>query len=269
MSIRQIVKKLNSFVGVASDGQATLKIDGGPTYDEIILDTQGSITDATKILLVSLVLNGEEIVRATGSQLKTLENYKGLAADSDKFVISFSDITANTLEGQQLSGLVTFPTDNIVLNVEIGTVVTPKLKAHAKVSPSTMIRSFLPKLRQLTFSPDAVGENDFSTLQRGPAYRRIHLFGDISEMRIVKDGTEYMNTTKGINDLILRRNKLVPQSGYFHIDFINSHWNKMDMFRTDNVVESLVLKPMVGTVSAIVVLVESLTLFKQPEKRLA
>ncbi|MFC3151793.1 major capsid protein P2 [Litoribrevibacter euphylliae] len=270
MSIRQIIKKANSFTGVANDSQATLKIDGGPTIDEIIIDTNGTITDSSKIKLVSLVLNGEEIVRATGAQLKMLENYKKLSADNDKFVIPFSDITANTLEGQQITGLVTFPHDNVILNVELGDIspAAPQIKAHLKVSPSTPVRTFLPMIRQITFTPDATGENDFTTLLRGPAYRRIHLKGDVAGMRIVKDGIEYMNTTKGVNDLLLRRSGLTPQSGYFHIDFIKSHWNKVDMFRTDDVVESLAIKPDVNTVAAMTMLVESLTMFKTPEKRL-
>jgi len=268
MSVRQILKKLNSFTGVASDEQATLKIDGGPTIDELVLDTQGSVTTSDQIKLVSLVLNGEEIVRVTGPQLKMLENYKKLSADADKFVIPFTDITAKTLEGQQITGLVTFPTDNIVLNVELGTITTPKLKAYAKVSPSTPARHTIPILRQLSFTPDATGESDFSTMPRGAALRRVHWKGDISAMRILKDGIEYMNASKGILELNQRRLGQTPQTGYVHLDFIASHWNKVDMFRTDDTVESLIFKPYVETVSAQTLLIESLRLLKRPEMRL-
>ena len=269
MSVRQILRKANSFVGVASDSQATLKIDGGPTLDEIILDFQGSVTDFSKILLISLVLNGEEIVRVSGAQLRMLEAYKGLASDNDKLVIPFSDLTANTMEGQQLSGLVTMPQDNIVLNVEFGTVVSPKLKAYFKVSPATSQRHFIPLLKQLTYSPDATGENDFSTLQRGPAIRRMHWLGDIDGMRIVKDGVEHMNVSTPVNRLDLRRQGLTPQVGYVHLDFIRTHWNKSDMFRTDDVVESLIFKPDVQTVAAQTILIESLRILKTPEMRLS
>ncbi|MEZ9549592.1 major capsid protein P2, partial [Vibrio crassostreae] len=63
MSVKPI--KLNSMVGAAWGQKGTLPIPVGPTYHELVLETNA---EAAEIERLSITLNAEEIYILTGSE---------------------------------------------------------------------------------------------------------------------------------------------------------------------------------------------------------
>ncbi|MEG3696776.1 major capsid protein P2, partial [Vibrio coralliirubri] len=91
MSVKPI--KLNSMVGASWGQKGTLPIPNGPTYHELVLETNASAADMQRI---AITLNAEEIYVLTGEELVMLERYKRRDATAGHFVIPFSDIVART-----------------------------------------------------------------------------------------------------------------------------------------------------------------------------
>lgn len=273
--MRSLPIQLSSFDGLSWNQKASLRIEGGPTYDEIILDTEGTITDPAQIVRWGINLNGEEIMYGTGEDLKMLESYRGLYGEDDKFCISFEDISNRTENGQVLTSLVTLAGDNITLTVEIGSFETNatdplSLRAFARASASQGVRRFIPRLQTLTFNASAVGENDFSTLVRGPRVRSIHFkTANMSGLRVLRDRIEVVEKLPvDVNNMFLRRYGRSPQAGYFHFDPIATQFGIRDLFATQ-VKESLVFKIDVTAAETVRMLVSSVQALSIPEGRRA
>ena len=167
--MKSIPIQLHAPDGLAWNQKASMKLEGGPTYDEIILDFEGTITDAAKIKRVAINLNGDEIIRLSGAELKMLEAYRGLYGETDKFVLSLEDIANKSEEGQRITSLVTLPGDNITLTIEIGnftTAVTDPLamKGYARVSAAQVARMFIPRVYSVVINAAASGEINLDSI---------------------------------------------------------------------------------------------------------
>ncbi len=267
--------QLNSFDGLAWNQKATARLEGGPTYDEIILDFGGTITSAAQVLNVIINLNGDEIVRLTGEELKMLEAYRGHAADADKFVITLEDIDNKSEEGQKITSLVTLPGDNITLTVQIGNYTTANtdplsLTAYARVSGAQQKRVFIPRKYSIVMNAASTGENDFTTLTRGPRIRALHFkTPNMTGLRIRRDRIEVHEPIPvDVNELLLKRNGRTPQAGYYHFDPIQSKFGLRDLFATA-AQESLVFKLNMSAAGAVPIVVESVEALQSPDLRSA
>jgi len=271
--MRSIPIQLSHPDGLAWNQKATMKLEGGPTYDEIILDFGGTITDAAKVVRVALNLNGDEIIRLTGAELKMLEAYRGLYGENDMFCISFEDIANKSEEGQKLTSLVTLPGDNITLTVEIGNFTNNasdalELKGYARVSAAKAVRQFIPRVYSVVINAAATGENDFTNLTRGPRVRSIHFkTANMIGLRIKRDRIEVHEPIPvDVNNMLLKRHGRTPQAGYYHFDPIATKFGIRDLFATQ-VQESLVFKLDVSGAETITALVQSIELIPVPVAR--
>lgn len=273
--MKSIPIQLHAPDGLAWNQKASMKLEGGPTYDEIILDFEGTITDAAKIKRVAINLNGDEIIRLTGEELKMLEAYRDLYGETDKFVLSLEDIANKSEEGQRITSLVTLPGDNITLTVEIGnftTAVTDPLsmKGYARVSAAQVARMFIPRVYSVIINAAASGENDYSNLTRGPRVRAIHFkSANMTGLRIKRDRIEVHEPIPvDVNNMLLKRHGRVPQAGYYHFDPIASKFGLRDLFATE-VQESLVFKLNMSAGETVTALIQSVERVQVPVARQA
>ncbi|MCG7500044.1 major capsid protein P2 [Vibrio sp. Of7-15] len=190
--------KLNSFNGIGWNQKATLTISVGPTYEEILLETN---LEASQVKRVAVVLNGEEIYIMTGLELLMLETYKRRDDIKEQemgdgfLVIPFSDITGKTKNGVRSSALVTEAGDNITLEIEIGDqdtesdVTHPSIQGWATVSPKQPERLVIPRIRPETMQATST-ENEFLNLVSGDNVyiRRMHFeYGRIKNVSVFRD----------------------------------------------------------------------------------
>jgi len=213
-----------SAVGMGWGEKGHIEIVPGATIQSIELITD--ITAKTKIKRVSLDLNGSEIVALTGSDLKMLEAYKDAAGEDGRYVINFADMLYRTKNGIRSGELVTLPTDEINLFVELeadatGSAPAPTIRGRTWVTAAQPARYFIPKIYSTNYDASASGDNDLiwknGSIQR--FIRRIHFkTGTISRLAIWRDQKKVHDLRDADNKFDLKRNKLVPQTNYFHFD---------------------------------------------------
>jgi hypothetical protein len=65
-------------------------------------------------------MNGDSLIDVTSSVLRMIQRFKSDYLEDGKWGIPFADFSMITQEGQNLTSLVTLPSENIVLKVETG-----------------------------------------------------------------------------------------------------------------------------------------------------
>jgi len=237
----RIPQKLHSFSASEWDSIANVRLMGGSTYHEIVLDTNSQTSSEflspADIEHVKVILNGDTILTMTGAQLKMINAYKGLHEEDGIYIIPFGDRSANMIESQYFGALVTFPTDNISLEVKIaakGTHVDakPTLEGQAWVSARQDARIWLPRVRTLNFVASASGENTLDTLPRGPIIQKMHIQSAATRLVVRRERLEVFDSTKSINNFNLKQWGRDPQGGYFHFDPTATGFNGADSFDT-------------------------------------
>lgn len=236
MSVKPI--KLNSMVGAAWGQKGTLPIPNGPTYHELILETNAEAVDLERI---SVMLNAEEIYVLTGSELLMLERYKRRNHTAGHYVIPFSDIVARTKNGVRYTGLVTERGDNIHLDVQFkakdADAEPLSIQVHAWVSNAQAVRVIVPMIKRETMPANATGVNEFTSLVSSPlrSIRRMHFMYDkIEKLEIERDFVKEFEANKFISEANAKRNERTPQAGYFHFDPIVRGFSIDELFPTQH-----------------------------------
>lgn len=234
MSVKPI--KLNSMVGAAWGQKGTLPIPVGPTYQELILETNAEAADLER---VSITLNAEEIYVLTGSELLMLERYKRRDHTAGHFVIPFADIAARTKNGVRYTGLVTERGDNIQLDIQFKAKAQGadplSIQVHAWVTNAQAVRILVPMIKRETMAANAAGTNEFTNLISSPliAVRRMHFMHDkINKLEIERDFVKEFEANKFIAEANAKRNERTPQAGYFHFDPIVRGFSIDELFPT-------------------------------------
>ncbi len=239
--MRDVRKELSSFNGGGFSSRFTLNMDVGVTYKEIYLRTN---LDNDQLPRITLSLNGDAIVDVTGDQLRMLEAYKhaakGYTAANGFFKIPLADFTNKSQEGQDLSGLVTLPGDNLVLEVrtaaatagQVSGSLVPTMRADAVMGIAQGKRVLMPRLYSELIPVGATGKNKYRNFPRGPRIRRLHLNGPVTDLEIMRDDVTRFESDKVLQDDLLEREGLTPQSGYYHFDPLMYHFGVSDMMQT-------------------------------------
>ncbi|MCW4446826.1 major capsid protein P2 [Vibrio splendidus] len=262
--------KLNSFTGIGYGQKSTVNLSVGPTYEEIILETN---LEASKLKRVAISLQGEEIYVLTGEQLLMLEAYKGLPSKAGMFTIPFSDITGKTKNGIRSTGLVTERGDNITLEVEVASVADESaepdiaLKAWAMISEAQPVRIVVPKIKSQSMQATAAGDNEFLNLVSGQrvAVRRMHFLSDkVTELAIHRDYKKVFEASREFTSHMGKRNGKFAQVGVYHFDPIQRGFYLQDLFATAHAAELKFTVTTSDVVGSLPILVESVE-FVRPD----
>ncbi len=172
MSERIAELPLDAFNGASNggyDGNLNLKLPTGVTYREILLNLKNLSIEQIK--RISLTLNGDEIIRVTGTELDLLRKTMGLHTRDDMLVIPFTDVSQKYLVSQDFSELVTMAGENLVLKIETGARISPaqdnkvaEVTARAKFAGMRPMRVRLPRIFSDGMSGTRAGENRYSGL---------------------------------------------------------------------------------------------------------
>lgn len=243
----EIHRPLDSFTSVGEGETAVVALHGGPTYDEIHLEfpystTAGAEFTEAHITGVRLNLNAEDIISVSGSDLKMIDLYEGQIGVNGYLTISLKELIAKTWGGMYQTGLVTFPSDSISLEVDIlgtGASAVVKLKGFASTSapPEPYVREVIPKIKTYPLAATNSGPFEITTLPRGPLIKRVHFAApNMTKLTIERsdNGVEYklFELEKARAEYLSDRHKMVPQTGYFHFDPIMTGFPLKDEMKT-------------------------------------
>ena len=209
---------------VAANGNPRLYLDGGPTIEELTLETNLAADEFTLVIEV----DGDKRVEITAQQMLDREAYDGRAVTSGYFVLSLSDALARTIQGEGMTGLTTQPGQRVLISVEIGATVaagSPSLVLHTETSPNRP-EEFLLYILPEAVPVSKVGENEFSGFRRGNSpgkhfIRRSFGYGAITHLSIEQDRRSIYGKrelAKAVNDArLLRNGKTVPTSSTCYV----------------------------------------------------
>ncbi|MGB1906708.1 MAG: major capsid protein P2 [Spongiibacter sp.] len=265
--MRDIPKELSSFNGGGFSSRFTLNMDVGPTYKEIHLRSN---LDNDQLTRITLTLNGDAIVDVTGEELRMLETYKkanivGWTVPDGLFTIPLADFTNKSQEGQDLSGLVTVPGDNLVLEIRTGAAtaqqvtdsLVPTMQADAIMGVAQTKRVLLPRMYSELIPVGATGKNKYRNFPRGPRIRRLHLNGPVTDLELIRDDIIRFERDKVLQDYLLEREGLAPQVGWYHFDPLMYHFGISDMLQTA-AAKNFEINPTVSSAGDFSVLFETL-----------
>lgn len=203
-----------------------------PTYDVLQL----KLTNATKAQLLNMRLDLNSRLTCdwkTGAAIQMLNDYYGRETAADILTIPFNDDAFQQIEQERYFGLATLGLKTANLSFDFDQAATnPSVKVSALKSPPFPVAGadgkgqWINKTRTHTFTANA-GLTEITNLPtpNGAYIKAMHIKkADIvgAELRI--DGTIWHDgyeNFKDVNDLFLKqaKEKRVPQSGYYHIDF--------------------------------------------------
>lgn len=271
--MRRNTTQLDS-LSIGFGGTQTMHLPVGAIIDETVIETN---VPTAQILSLDVVLNGETLSSVPASFYKMLEAYKGTPspdAPVNRIVIPFYDATSETQDGQNITALVTHPTDNLLLRVKLaaatqaqidaGTV--PEFNGYIKQRPRAQMadktlekRAYLKKITRLDINAPIVGEAAFTTFDKGPRIQRMH-FGDghVTELKIMHNSLKRFDLKASQNNEELKRSltRRVPQTNWFHFDPCASGFNMMDALQTAGA--SFEIRPTVDQAGAIPTYIETI-----------
>tara|TARA_A100000171_G_scaffold48791_1_gene56761 strand:+ start:147 stop:1010 length:864 start_codon:yes stop_codon:yes gene_type:complete len=239
---------LKSFSSVAWGAKPEVKIPGGPDYHEIYLET----TLLPEHFRVEIIVNGDTRIALTGEQLVMLQDFQKIWTEAGRYVIPFGNIAARSIEGQMIGGMETLPSDNIIMRVHIvadpGGQPALSLKANAMTSPhlrgelGRALAVYWPRITEVTFDAGNSGKNVNDTIPQGKGMKLLtaHIKGSVDKVEVKKganavNGTVVWQRESGLNEFLLKRWERAPQSGYYHVDFVESGFLLAEMLPMDDV----------------------------------
>jgi len=267
--------KVGKMTGLAQGLESQIKLPNGPTYQEIVLDTNMTLAEIKRVRInLGGVHQMGDIVDVSGTELRMLELYKGKTVagdDLNRYVIPFGNIDSKTDAGMVYSGLVSLRTDNIILYVELAAVVvavTPFIEVNADAMAKRDVRTMIPLLKNQRVVNNATGEIDIVNLPQRAMIKRMHMKADISKVEMKIDGVDQYDRTAGVNEYQLKRLGMVPQAGYFPVDFAAYGYPLADLKNPKAEFEYMV-RPTLGTAEDIVILQESVLMLEPHEHQSA
>lgn len=223
-----VTRPLDSFSSVGAGLTAVVAVPVGPTYEDIVLETDAAIADLTE---VRLILNAEPIVAVSGQVLVDFETFLHGAPGTNMVPISLRDIAMDSFAGEENTALVTGPGDQLTLEVDVagGSALT-FLRGFAETSRARPVREVLPRLQRFSWVPGATGKQQLSSLTRGPVYRRMMLGGDTGahdSIKIDRDQRTLFEVTTARNDELNRRAGKTALAGTREMyDFVRLGYNE-------------------------------------------
>lgn len=223
--------ELDSFTAVGPGEVANLVLANGVRYDEIHLESN----QAANIEYVRLTLNAVEVFRLTRAELSLLDTYDGLNSTTGFISIPLAMVQAQMLDSQLISGLVTGPGDNVVMEVKFAdAAVSPVLKAFANVSAHAGVRSLVRRFVKYTIPVAASGEVDFTSIVKGPRILRMYFkSGNVDKLEIKQDQRTVYELTKARNDFLLKRSGKNLVADHFIFDSIKRDFPVIDAMPTN------------------------------------
>lgn len=249
-----------------------IRLANGPTYQELMFESNVPPERVEKISInIGGVHSLGDIIEVTGEDAKMLEAYKGRSTGAvggvHTYIIPLGNREGRTELGQFYTGLVTLPTDTINVSIQLAkstSQVQPWFKGHATVTAAQPTRTMVPIIKSQTVINNVDGEFDFQNLQRDLAYKRLHLKGDIKRVVLNRDGSDSWDLTDSVNKVMLKREDMKPQNGFYHLDFVQRGFIAMDLYKAQLTSSELNLKITMGTPENVRLLVEAVRFLPEP-----
>lgn len=226
-----ILQQMPTFLPVAAGAKAILKVPKfALTLTRLLLNLGGTFTKA-QIDWIRVKVGAHVIWEITGTDLDTLNKYRGIYDAALFLTLDFTERDAPTIEGKEIGGidLQQLP-DELYVEVDINSgAVGPTLRAVAFLTPPQS-NPLVKKILRIATPSLSAGRNDINFNAQGALLQRAHLKytgtdwgaaanGNLAELRVRRDGLPIWEDVTCLQSrFIANEYRKVPQSRYYHYD---------------------------------------------------
>lgn len=227
------------FLNVVPNQTATLRV---PRYalnlQKLVLELGGQNFTKAHILSVKIKLGVRLVYELKGSEIDTINKYKGIQDEAGFLTLDFTERDASGKPlAKEVGGFDLASLGDMTVEVAIGAATAPELTAFGLFTPMQG-NNLVTKMVAFPASTSVAGRFVVPFDPRGAMVKRVHFFfasGNETANRIEfkKNGTTLHDLTRAQNFFMQREFRKVPQEGHIVLDWI--HDNNMDsMLRTDD-----------------------------------
>jgi len=275
--------KLPQIQNVGTGQRCTLRLPLGRTYNKIILEIGGNITQALISNIVLKINQGEKQRWKTAAQLQLRNSYNKGANVGTFLVINFLEKDANDLAAQTLGSYAMTAEAGVqdaVLEFDLGAYVVTAasvVNAFAEVDLPSANR-LIQRLRyqQKTLAGAVEEQIIIPSGVNGEQLKRILIYGNLALITGVRvrrdDSDEFESFSVAQNEFMQRDYEKVPQAGLMVVDFIMNDLQSdmlntaqiMGPGNTPQVVQNLDIRMTTNAAGTFDIYTESLTLNDRP-----
>lgn len=234
MSVGKTTRKALPFSNVVATGQATNRITIGKTLNNLQLQLGGTSLTKAMISMFRLKANAKTIFEGTGDQIDKINAYRGLTTNAAFLDIAFEDLSGLDQLDRFIGALDTSNgIADLTTEVDIAGATSPTLSARLhEAAPqrgsdgnASPFAGLMCKQLRYGWAVAAAGQlpqNFPFGAKSGAIIKRVHVFhgGNMTGATVKEDGLIIYESTKAQNEYEQIRNKRVPQTNVYTIDFI-------------------------------------------------
>lgn len=234
MPVGKTTRNGYAFTNVVATGEASNQIAIGKTLNNFQLKLGGTAFTKAMISMVKMKANGKVIYEGSGTQIDTINKYRGMTANAAYLDIAFEDLVGLDIADRQVGsfdtsmGIAQLTTEVTIAGATAPTLAgfvyeqAPQRQADGSVSP---LAGLIAKTLRYPFA-QATGGTLPVNLPFGPVngaiIKRIHVFhgGNMTGCTVKEDSVVIHESLKADNEYEQTRQGRVPQTNCYTIDFV-------------------------------------------------
>lgn len=234
MSVGKLVRYGLPYSNVVATGIATNNVTPGRTLEVLTLKLGGTALTKAMVDLIKIKANGKVIIEGSGTQLDTLNKYRGDATDAAFLDITFADRSMLSEFDRMVSAFDTsLGIANLTTEVSITGATAPVLTPILTESATQKTRDgqyapFAPFFRKVLRYPWNMATGGKLPVvvpfgpQNGGIIKRLHVFhtGNMTGATVKQDGLVVHESLKAENEYLQKRHGRVPQANVYTLDFV-------------------------------------------------
>lgn len=234
MSVGKLTRYGLPFSNVVGTGVATNNVTPGRTLENLRLRLGGTTFTKAMITNVEIKANGRTIVEGTGSQIDSINAYRGVAQAAAFLELQFADYSLNNEFDRMVGAFDTsLGISNITTEITIAGATAPTLlpiviESAAQKDRSGQAAPFAPLISKLLRYPFSIANGGRLAMsvpfgpQSGSIIKRLHVFhgGQMTGATIKVDGLVIHESAAAENQHEQTQHGRVPQANCYTIDFV-------------------------------------------------
>lgn len=233
MSVGKLTRYGLPYSNVVATGTATNQITPGKTLENLKLKLGGTTFTKAMVTQIKVKANGKTIIEGSGTELDKLNAYRGETTNAAYLDLSFADYSLNNEFDRMVTAFDTsLGIQNITTEVTIAGATAPTLAPIVVESGSQKAKggeyaAFAPLLAKVLKYPYNIASGGRLPItvpfgpQNGAIIKRVHVFhgGNMTGATVKQDGLTIHESIKAENEQEQVRQKRVPQTNVYTIDF--------------------------------------------------
>lgn len=245
------LKKLPDFNNLVATGTASLDIEPGMSFHNIVFDFTGSgALTRDMIKEVRVLINGKTFIRAPANILHRDNLYKGSFEDANFFLIDFEEPRSRTIADQIATAVHTFAgVQTFKVEFDIVGATSPKISSRAHCTATQLPLGFLPCFIKETYDAVSTGVKQIKygyDKVNAHMIKRVHFVPSVSgtevvpssyfnDISLLKNGVRVIDQLKPVANVFYQKHyEGIPQTNFFTVDMVEDNNTTVHLLQTQD-----------------------------------